>query len=76
VTAEALAFAARATGECLAAYRARLDELGAGEILDERLLRPFAVEQECRELIYAARFLPRWAYAPMGVLRSWYEKDL
>ncbi|MFI5893647.1 hypothetical protein ACIA5D_26430 [Actinoplanes sp. NPDC051513] len=41
-------------------------------LLDEKLLRPFEVEQECRELIYAARFLPRWRYAPMGVLRSWY----
>ena len=28
--------------------------------------RPFRVEQECRELLYAARFLPRWRYAPDG----------
>jgi maltokinase len=74
-SAAARSFAARAKDECLDAYRKRLDVLGAGEILDERLLGPFAVEQECRELIYAARFLPRWAYAPMGVLRSWYQED-
>lgn len=38
--------------------------------LDERLLAAFEVEQECRELIYAARFLPRWRYAPMATLRA------
>ena len=46
---------------------------GAGRPVDERLLRAYEVEQECRELIYAARFLPRWRYAPMGVLRGWYR---
>ena len=35
---------------------------------DEALLAAFAVEQECRELVYAARFLPRWRYAPMAAL--------
>jgi maltokinase len=74
-SAAAQSFAARAKDECLSAYVKRLDALGAREILDERLLRPFAVEQECRELIYAARFLPRWAYAPMRVLQSWYQED-
>jgi hypothetical protein len=44
-----------------------------GAIFDPRLLRPFEVEQECRELLYAARFLPRWRYAAMGVLRSWFD---
>lgn len=37
---------------------------------DEVLLAAFEVEQECRELVYAARFLPRWRYAPMAALRS------
>lgn len=71
-TGAARAFAARAGEEFLAAYRSRLDGHEASELFDERLLRPFAVEQEARELVYAARFLPRWAYAPMSVLRSWY----
>jgi len=62
----------RAADDLLAAYRAGLAEHGVPELLDEKLLRPFEVEQECRELIYAARFLPRWRYAPLGVLRSWY----
>jgi maltokinase len=74
-SSSARAFAAHARDECLAAYRARLDALGSRELLDDRLLRPFSVEQECRELIYAARFLPRWTYAPMSVLRSWYAAE-
>ncbi|MFF5294042.1 hypothetical protein [Paractinoplanes globisporus] len=61
-----------AADDLLAAYRAGLDAHGVPHLLDEKLLRPFEVEQECRELIYAARFLPRWRYAPLGVLRSWY----
>ncbi|NUW46924.1 aminoglycoside phosphotransferase [Nonomuraea rhodomycinica] len=68
--------AARWAGETraamLSAYRRRLAERGRPELLDEALLRPFEVEQECRELVYAARHLPRWRYAPMGVLRTWY----
>jgi maltokinase len=72
-TPAALAFAARARRDCLESYKNRLKEHGMSGLLDERLLKPFAVEQECRELIYAARFLPRWTYAPMNVLRSWYS---
>ncbi|MEU9831218.1 hypothetical protein AB0D67_06705 [Streptosporangium sp. NPDC048047] len=68
--AGAWATAARTALE--AAYRARLAEHGRPDLLDDSLLRPFEIEQECRELVYAARHLPRWRYAPMGVLRSWY----
>ncbi|NUW38123.1 hypothetical protein HTZ77_43010 [Nonomuraea sp. SMC257] len=64
---------ARETREAmLSAYRHRLAGRGRPDLLDEALLRPFEVEQECRELVYAARHLPRWRYAPMGVLRTWY----
>jgi maltokinase len=38
--------------------------------VDERLLTAFEIEQLCRELVYAARFLPRWRYAPMAALRA------
>jgi maltokinase len=38
--------------------------------VDELLLAAFEVEQECRELVYAARFLPRWRYAPLATLRG------
>jgi len=67
-----LAWGRQAADDLLASYRATLSAHGATHLLDEKLLRPFEVEQECRELIYAARFLPRWRYAPLGVLRSWY----
>ncbi|MEO3797245.1 hypothetical protein ABGB14_44190 [Nonomuraea sp. B10E15] len=73
--AEAAAWAAAARAALLSAYRARLAERGRPDLLDDRLIRPFEVEQECRELIYAARHLPRWRYAPMGVLRTWYPEE-
>ncbi|WP_131732780.1 aminoglycoside phosphotransferase [Actinomadura formosensis] len=63
---DATGWVAAARADFLAAY-------GAPEFFDERLVRAFSIEQECRELIYAARFLPRWRYAPLGVLRSWYD---
>jgi hypothetical protein len=28
------------------------------------------VERLASELVYATRFLPRWAYAPLGLARS------
>ncbi|MFC5831714.1 phosphotransferase [Nonomuraea insulae] len=72
---QAATWARRARAELLAAYKARLEERQRPDLLDERLIRPFEVEQECRELIYAARHLPRWRYAPMGVLRTWYPEE-
>ena len=64
------AWIAEAQTALLKAYRAALDEAGRSALLDQRLLEPFRVEQECRELIYAARFLPRWRYAPMAAIRA------
>ncbi|HWN36365.1 MAG TPA: hypothetical protein VNP03_26675 [Pseudonocardia sp.] len=57
----------------LAAYRSRLAELDRSGLLDERLLAPFVVEQQCRELIYAATCLPRWSYAPMAELHAAFD---
>ncbi len=54
----------------LTAYRRELARADRTRLFDERLLAPFEVEQECRELIYAAHFLPRWRYAPMAALRA------
>ncbi|MBB4697667.1 hypothetical protein [Paractinoplanes abujensis] len=68
--AELVAWGRRTADELLTAYRERLS--ARSELFNVDLLRPFEVEQECRELVYAARFLPRWRYAPLGVLRSWY----
>jgi maltokinase len=61
-----------AVAEFHVAYVERLGEHGVAHLFDVDLVAPFAVEQECRELIYAAGFLPRWRYAPIGVLTSWY----
>jgi maltokinase len=63
------AAAERWIGEARDAF---LDAMGP---LDERLLAAFEVEQECRELVYAARFLPRWRYAPMATLRARFGPD-
>lgn len=68
-------WARQAREALLAAYRGRLAEGGRPDLLDESLLRPFEIEQECRELVYAARHLPRWRYAPMGVLHTWYPEE-
>lgn len=48
----------------LAAYEAELAGADSSYLFDARLVRPFEVEQECRELVYAARHLPRWTYVP------------
>ena len=52
----------------LETYRGILHDHEQGGLLDERLLLPFAVEQECREYVYAARHLPRWLYVPDAAL--------
>jgi maltokinase len=70
--AAAVAWAAEARDILRRSYKAALTEAGHPDLLDESLLRPFEVEQECRELIYAGRHLARWRYAPMGVLRLWF----
>jgi len=65
-------WAREARRACRSGYAAALAATGAGHLLDERLLPPFMVEQECREILYAARHLPRWAHAPAGTLRAWW----
>ena len=61
---------AGAREEFLGAYRSELAAAGQSWLLDERLLRPFEVEQECRELVYAARHLPHWVYVPDAALSA------
>jgi maltokinase len=70
--AEIAAWTRRNCDDLLAAYVAGLgDRVG---LFDAALVGPFAVEQECRELIYAARYRPTWRYAAMGVLRAWFDE--
>lgn len=54
----------------LDAYLSRLAEAGEESLLDARLVRPFQLQQECREFIYAARYLPHWRYVPEGALAA------
>lgn len=54
----------------LDAYLSRLAEAGEESLLDVRLIRPFQLQQECREFIYAARYLPHWRYVPEGALAA------
>ncbi len=59
----------------LDAYRGSLSEAGAARLLDDSLLIPFMVQQECREYVYAARYLPHWRYVPDATLPSLLAKD-
>lgn len=70
-----LGWLAGARPQLLDAYRDALARLDASDLLDEPLLRAFEVEQECREIIYAARHLPRWAYAPLGAVEAMFPAD-
>lgn len=54
----------------LDAYASRLAESGEERLFEPRLVRPFQLQQECREFIYAARYLPHWTYVPEGALAS------
>jgi maltokinase len=53
----------------VAAYVSALTAAGQRPLFDDRLLTAFEAERVCRELLYAARTLPRWIYAPLGTLR-------
>ncbi|WP_198950369.1 hypothetical protein [Kineosporia sp. A_224] len=59
---------ARAERVFLDRYRAGLARHGLSDLLDERLLRPVRLQQECREFHYAVQHLPHWRYVPDGAL--------
>lgn len=52
----------------LDAYRARLATLGHPDLFDPAPLRALRLQQVLREIIYAAKFLPRWMYVPDAAL--------
>jgi maltokinase len=54
----------------LSAYRTALADAERSSLFDGRLLPPLQVAQELHELVYAARHLPHWAYAPTATLCS------
>jgi len=58
----------RAQRDFLAGYRGGLAAAGRPGLLDDRLLLPMQVQQECREYAYARRYLPHWRYVPDAAL--------
>jgi maltokinase len=67
-TAAVDAWSATAREQLLEAYLDQLATLGRSDLFDARLLAPLVAEQVCRDLVYAADHLPRWAYAVTGGL--------
>lgn len=58
----------QAQRDFLAGYRGGLAAAGQRDLLDDRLLLPMQVQQECREYAYATRYLPHWRYVPDAAL--------
>jgi maltokinase len=52
----------------LDAYEHRLAELGHADLYEPESLHAFRVQQALREIVYAARHLPRWMYVPDAAL--------
>jgi maltokinase len=52
----------------LDAYALRLAALGHAELYEPSAMHAFRVQQVLREIVYAARHLPRWMYVPDGAL--------
>ena len=66
----ALVWIPHAQDAFLAAYQGGLAEAGVRDLLDDRLLMPMMIDQECREYMYAARHLPHWRYVPDAVITA------
>ena len=62
---EAFAWASAARETLTEAYDAALEPAGGSRAT---LVRAFEIEKEWRELVYAARVVPEWLYAPRLVL--------
>ena len=52
----------------LDAYARHLSALGHADLYDPAPLRAFRLQQVLREVIYAAKHLPRWMYVPDAAL--------
>jgi maltokinase len=59
----------------LAAYQSTLSSSGQRSLLDDRLLDPLMLDQECREFVYSARHLPHWRYVPDAVLTAMFPDE-
>jgi maltokinase len=63
-----VAWIERAQRLFLQAYTDELAAADRAELLDQKLVRPYQVLQECREYAYARRYLPHWRYVPDAAL--------
>lgn len=52
----------------LEAYSHRLTALGHADLYEPALVQAFRIQQVLREIVYAARHLPRWMYVPDAAL--------
>lgn len=52
----------------LDAYTRRLADLGHADLYEPSAMHAFRVQQVLREIVYAARHLPRWMYVPDAAL--------
>jgi maltokinase len=60
----------------LAAYSDRIRQHGRADLFDPVALRPFRLQQVLREIIYAARHLPRWMYVPDAALPALLDEEV
>lgn len=60
----------------LGAYQGRLAELEHADLYDPAPLRAFRMQQVLREIIYAARHLPRWSYVPDAALPALVDEGI
>jgi maltokinase len=60
----------------LGAYADRIAQLGHSDLYDPAPLRAFRTQQVLREIIYAARHLPRWMYVPDAALPALLDEGI
>ena len=48
---------------------------GLAELYDPGALRAFRLQQVLREIVYAARHLPRWMYVPDAALPALLDEE-
>ncbi|MBI1352654.1 MAG: aminoglycoside phosphotransferase [Actinomycetales bacterium] len=70
-----LAWIPRAQRVFLTEYVRILESASLRDLLDDALLVPFMVDQECREYIYAAQYLTHWRYVPDAALPALLSKE-
>ena len=60
----------------LGAYADRIAQLGHADLYDPAPLHAFRTQQVLREIIYAARHLPRWMYVPDAALPALLDEGI